>query len=850
MQKLYEVPDLEIVSETFGNGLKAFICPNNHSDTVNIQLWTKNGSIHEDEHLGCGLSHFLEHMIFQGSKKYPDNMISEVAAENGGEINAYTSFGNTVYYVDILSRNAEKGIDILCDAVTSPIFPEEAFANEKDVILRERDMVSDNPDRMLNERLFQTMFTENPVRHPVIGYKDKISEVSREMMQEFHMARYTPERSFFVICGKIDPENAIGWIGEKMQSWKNTRLHNSPLPLEPESQSMKTAVFRFKDPLARTAIAYHVPCAYGKDAPALDLLSFMLGTNRSSRLVARIQNEKELAMDIHSMNYSSYFCGIFACFATCEASKLDELKSKTFAEIEKLKKNEPPSREEIDRTRRCIMTDFLKGLKHNTFTSSLIGNSFLNYGNPDYVINYQKEILRTSSEQIRHVAEKYLDSRNCTIVDQLPEDASVKTTVRKISPNAETIPEMIKLSGNQRLVLLHDDRLPLLDLSMVFPGGVYNEDNDKSGISCLLSNILTSGCKDLDEEAIDMIMDDNAIDLDLNSGSNSLMLSMCFHSASTGKALELLRKILSTPKFPEKQFIREKENLFNTIESRNLSPRKAAENLFRKTLYGKHPYSRPLCGEPESVRKLDRAMLKDFYFRNCLVPSRTVIGIAGDFKKKKIIREIESIVASIPWSETECRSPGHPKFPDCEIRKSTTVPREQAVVMRGFPLCETMSPDTYPLKLLSKALNGLTSRLFQRVRNDSGLAYYTGFSSDFGIHPGYGAFVAGTHPDKTEDVIRLFEDERLNLLKDGIDEDEFRRARACIERDISEMKSDSGSMIRFSASSEYVGKGFMEPFLISDRYSHISIEDVHSSIKKYFQAKGIVTVLAGPKERN
>ena len=97
-----------IRTETLENGLKIFTYENHEAPTVCIQAWVKTGSIHEGDYLGCGLSHFLEHMMFQGSAKYPHDSIVETVNRNGGDMNAYTSLGNTVYYIDILSDASDK----------------------------------------------------------------------------------------------------------------------------------------------------------------------------------------------------------------------------------------------------------------------------------------------------------------------------------------------------------------------------------------------------------------------------------------------------------------------------------------------------------------------------------------------------------------------------------------------------------------------------------------------------------------------------------------------------------------------------------------------------------------------
>ncbi|MCK5844270.1 MAG: insulinase family protein, partial [Victivallales bacterium] len=191
-------PDLGCVhSSTLVNGSKLHVRVNAAAPVVNMQVWARTGSINEGDSLGCGLSHFLEHMLFQGSKNYSSSEIMNVVHSNGGEMNAYTSFASTVYHIDILSDATFKALDVLGDLFFNPVFPAKAFKTEKDVILREAAMTHDNPDRVLGELLWKSVFHHHPVRHPIIGYPELIETVDAKMVSTYHSERYTADRTFF-----------------------------------------------------------------------------------------------------------------------------------------------------------------------------------------------------------------------------------------------------------------------------------------------------------------------------------------------------------------------------------------------------------------------------------------------------------------------------------------------------------------------------------------------------------------------------------------------------------------------------------------------------------------------------
>src|ERR1035437_2330761 len=129
------------------NGLTLILKPDRSAALTSVQVWVKTGSIHEGAHLGAGLSHYLEHMLFKGTARRAGREISATVQAHGGYINAYTTFDRTVYYVDLPSEHKAVAIDVLADAVLNSTLPADETAKEKDVILREIAMTKDDPDR-------------------------------------------------------------------------------------------------------------------------------------------------------------------------------------------------------------------------------------------------------------------------------------------------------------------------------------------------------------------------------------------------------------------------------------------------------------------------------------------------------------------------------------------------------------------------------------------------------------------------------------------------------------------------------------------------------------------------------
>ena len=147
---------------TLENGLLVVHQQNLAHPVVSAQVWIKTGSIHEDQHLGSGLSHFLEHMLFKGTERRKGGEIAREVQAFGGQINAYTAFDRTVYYIDGPAEALDKSLDLLADFVFHSTLPADEVLKERDVILREIDMTLDDPDRILSRSLFSTAYQQHP----------------------------------------------------------------------------------------------------------------------------------------------------------------------------------------------------------------------------------------------------------------------------------------------------------------------------------------------------------------------------------------------------------------------------------------------------------------------------------------------------------------------------------------------------------------------------------------------------------------------------------------------------------------------------------------------------------------
>ena len=197
----------QTIRRTFDNDMTAYFLPR-PGRAVEVECYIRTGSVHEEEFLGYGVSHFLEHMLFQGCDGYPGQRAADRVTALGGSINACTGHEYTMVNVRGPARHLDEFARIVAAMVRTPELPEEKFKFEKEAILRECDRTHDQASTRLIDEVLRTMFPLHPLRHPICGYPEMVAECRCGMLREYHLARYSPERCFWVIAGGFDPERA------------------------------------------------------------------------------------------------------------------------------------------------------------------------------------------------------------------------------------------------------------------------------------------------------------------------------------------------------------------------------------------------------------------------------------------------------------------------------------------------------------------------------------------------------------------------------------------------------------------------------------------------------------------
>lgn len=824
---------------TLENGLTIIVREDHSAPVVSAQAWASTGSIHESRWLGAGLSHVLEHMLFKGTTTRPGSRIDQEVQEAGGYMNAYTSFDRTVYHIDVPNTGARVAIDILCDIMQNASLPADELAKELDVIRREMDMGQDDPGRRSGRRLFETAYTKSPYRYTVIGYLDIFNELKPEDIRGYYTERYAPNNVFYVVVGDVKQEDVVAQIKEGYAKAKARALPPMVLPVEPRQTAAREVIEEAPIELGHLHFAWHIPDLRHADVPVLDVVSVLLGSGRSSRLYQEVREKQGLVHYADAWTYNPGNPGLFGLSAMVDADKFPSARDALLAEVEKLKQA-PPSEAELQKAVKQFISATLATRKTMTGQAQDLGGSWLAAGDLNFSQRYLAAVQRVTPADAQRVAREYLTPENRTLYALLPTGAAPRTPFAVETSSEQAIQKFV-LPNGLRLLVKEDHRLPFVEFRAVFQGGVLAETAATNGLTQLMSRLIIKGTKTRSAEQIAAEIESVGGHLDSYAGNNSFGINAEVLSSDFATGLDLVADVVLNPTFPATQLEREREVQLAGIQAQKDDLLKSAFVAMRRGLFGSSGYGLDPLGTEETLEKLQTADVKALH-QKLATPGNCVLAIYGDVNAAETKAAVDGIFGD--WQSGDLR-PQPPVANATSARRIVeTRDKKQAVVVIGFPGTSMSADDRQAMELLQEACSDLGSRLFLRIREKLGLAYYVGAQNLLGLTPGYFAFYAGTEPGNADRVEQEMLKEVDLLRTESLTEEELKRAKAKIIGNRKIARQELGSFATTTALDELYGLGFAFNDAEDAKLDAVTLADVRSAAQKYLQpGQAVVSVL-------
>lgn len=332
------------------NGIKVVTLANPHAEGVHVAIHARVGSRNETEALN-GASHFIEHLLFKGTKKRSSKAISQAIEGQGGSINAYTDRDNTCYFAKVPYDRASVALDVLGDLFYNATFDAKELDRERRVIVEEINMYDDQPDSVAMDQLTRQLWSGHPLGRPILGPAENILNLSRDAILDYRNTQYAPCRTLFAFHGRVRHDTCVKAVEKLAGHLKNPETLREPEPFSRAIPLDPFAITRRHIQQTQLAFGWRTPGLLSADRlPALAFLSCALGETMMSRLFQSIRERKSLCYSIHSGTALCHDCGAFVIAAGCDSKKAYYGAQAIFGEVNKLIRRPLPAAE-LRRTR-------------------------------------------------------------------------------------------------------------------------------------------------------------------------------------------------------------------------------------------------------------------------------------------------------------------------------------------------------------------------------------------------------------------------------------------------------------------------------------------------------------------
>jgi predicted Zn-dependent peptidase len=415
---------LRVQRVTLDNGLTVLLHEDHSVPTIAFWQWYRVGS--RNERLGLtGISHFFEHMMFNGSKNVPPKEYDRILESNGGYSNAFTDHDMTAYFEEIASDRLGVVLRLDSDRMAALSLLPEQLKSEIDVVKEERRYrVDDDIRGMLEEPLWATAFEASPYHWPVIGWMGDLNRITREDMVEYFRIHYAPDNCILALAGDFDSKAALDSIRAYFGSIPRQIAPPEPVDSEPEQNGERRVEVRYPAQNVTFLVGYKAPAAKGVEVPVLDVLRSILGDGESSRLHQALVYEGQMAIEASCAYQARLNPGLMEFTVEMKPgrgaseglSALDSVLVRLAAE--------GPGERELQKARNQLEAAVVRSLKTNNGVGQQLAYYEHVFGDYRTMFQIVERYRAVTADDCRRVAKQLFDAKRRTISVLVPAEGA------------------------------------------------------------------------------------------------------------------------------------------------------------------------------------------------------------------------------------------------------------------------------------------------------------------------------------------------------------------------------------------------------------------------------------------
>lgn len=876
-----------VIETRLDNGLTVLMKEVHAAPVFTAQVWFKVGS--RNEHTGItGISHMLEHMLFNSSKNYKKGEITRLIRERGGIENAATWTDFTYYWQLMSTDNLDFSLKTLAERVGNALLPDEEFQKERTVVLSELEGRENDTGWLLYRDLMASAFMASPYHWPVIGWKSDVENISIEQLRDYYNAYYHPNNATLVLVGDFDSKKALEMVRKHFGGKPSRELPRPVYTTEPPQRGERTVTLRREGTAERVILGYRVPGIDDPDTYALMILDQVLSGGRSSRLYQALV-EKQLATSAWSSAGIRKDPALFMLGATARQGVSAGTLEEALQEQVEIARTTLPTDEEMQAAKNQLQAYLIFQNDSVSDQGEQLGY-YSTLADWRYLETLIPRIMAVTAEEVQTVAVKYLVRDSLTTGKfvptapggggngapaegavhrgMLPDESQGLSLYRGSGPEpaakaaqespARTAQSMVKphrvVLDNGIVVIVQENRSnPTIAIAGNLKAGSYFDPRGKNGVASLAAEVIGRGTGR--RSALELAKEADFVGASLSTSAS--VESADFGAKSLSKdfplMLDLLSDQLRNASFPQDQFERAKGETASQLEQSTESPRARAFRAFYGSVFpAGHPYHELTVEqaqvELQSITREDLVQFYSTYYR----PDTMTIVIVGDVDANAAVEQVRKYFGD--WKATRpAPKVDIPTVPTQKEPVKIEIPmadKSENAVILGYALgVKRSDPDFYAVRVMNQILGGagaLASLLGEEIREKQGLVYnvYSTFDASLGAGPWYASL--GTGPKNVDQAVKSLRTEITRFRESGATRKQFDQAREFIVGVFPIALETNAGVARALLNAEFydLGMDYLRDY--ASIYRSVTLEQVNAAARKYLHPESATLVVAGP----
>jgi len=392
------------------NGLTIISERMDHVRSASVGIWVRSGSRHEDAALN-GISHFIEHTLFKGTRNRTSREIAVESDAIGGHVDAFTSREVASYYVKVLDEHLSRAFDLLADLVTAPLFADEELDRERNVVTEEIKMVGDTPDDLVHEVFVANFWPDHPLGRSILGTVNTLATFNHQRVADYFSGVYVPRNLVVAGAGNLEHERFVDMVGGYLSG-----LENRPVNLKASTPSpAKRRIVLDKDlEQAHLVLGTCCPSMTSADRYSVHVLNVILGGGMSSRLFQTIREEHGLAYAVYSGVNAYTDAGYLSVYAATSPDQVTDVIKLSIEEFNRFK-NEPVTDAELQRAKDQLKVSIMLSLESTSARMSNLARQEIFFGRQFTLDEILERINRVTTSDVQRVAGEIFSSNDLAI---------------------------------------------------------------------------------------------------------------------------------------------------------------------------------------------------------------------------------------------------------------------------------------------------------------------------------------------------------------------------------------------------------------------------------------------------